>query len=99
MSTTFKRWRIPVTLGSVAVVLLISLLLPPLSEASGISGDRSTYLAVTAQSGRGQEEAVWIFDTRTEELIVVAWDRDSSSMRTLDRREVSRDLLTVEGSR
>ncbi|MCP4759680.1 MAG: hypothetical protein GY894_04880 [Planctomycetes bacterium] len=95
-----KQWRLPsLLMVSAAAASIIMLCLPTVPMAEAIAGDRSNYLAVTARSGRGGEEAVWIFDTRTEELIVVAWDRNASSVRALDRREVSRDLLRVEAGR
>ncbi|MDP7071087.1 MAG: hypothetical protein QF561_07040 [Phycisphaerales bacterium] len=94
-----RKWCVSAVLAAAAVVLPASLGLMWTPTAAAIGSDRSEYLAVTARSGRGEEEALWIFDTRTEELIVVAWDREASTMRTLDRREVSQDLLRVEAGR
>jgi hypothetical protein len=61
--------------------------------------DRSEYLAVTASSGRGPEEVIWMFDTRTEELIVVAWDRNAKMMMPIGMHDVSADVAAAAGSR
>ncbi len=61
--------------------------------------DRSEYLTVTGSSGRGEEEVIWMFDTRAEELIVVAWDRQRSMMMPLGLRNVSADLTAAAGGR
>lgn len=60
---------------------------------------RSEYLAIVGGSGRGEEEVMWLFDTRTEELIAVAWDRQAGMMMPLGRRSVSEDLQTAQGGR
>jgi len=68
-------------------------------SATASLDDRSEYLAVTASSGRGSEEVIWMFDTRTEELIVVAWDRQAGMMMPLGRRDVSADIVSAARGR
>jgi hypothetical protein len=68
-------------------------------SATAFLDDRSEYLAVAASSGRGLEEVIWMFDTRTEELIVVAWDRSAGMMMPLGLRNVSADLDAAAGGR
>ncbi len=95
-----RFWQGPaVPLIIAAVAALCWMTVATSHSATAALDDRSEYLAVTASSGRGQEEVIWIFDTRTEEIIAVAWDRNAKMMMPLGRRDVSADLTVASGSR
>ena len=52
----------------------------------------SDYLVVTGRSGRGDEEVLWVLDTRSEELLVVGWDRQERRFVPLGRRLIANDV-------
>ncbi|MDP7030087.1 MAG: hypothetical protein QF733_07700 [Phycisphaerales bacterium] len=87
-----------VPLGIVAAIMLGMLATSP-RTAVGVLDERSEYVAVTASSGRGAEDIVWLLDTRTEELIAVAWDREARRMAPLGRRSVAADVETARRGR
>lgn len=63
--------------------------------ASGLLQDSSEYLTVSGRSGRGDSEVLWLLDTRSEELIVVDWDRTSRTIAPLGRRSIGADVQTA----
>jgi hypothetical protein len=100
MSRRERFWRGPgMPLSLAAIVGLSWVGFSQTRSATASLDDRSEYLAVTASSGRGEEEVLWMFDTRSEELIVVAWDRQASMMMPLGRRDVSADVVSAARSR
>jgi hypothetical protein len=93
-------WRgpiLPLALAAVFGVCWLSQF--SIRSATASLADRSEYLSVAAGSGRGDEEVLWMLDTRTEELIVVAWDRQTGMMMPLGRREVFNDIKAAGRSR
>jgi hypothetical protein len=100
MSRPARLWRgsgLPLALAVIGSLVWAGFSVTGSATAS--LDDRSEYLTVTASSGRGSEEVIWMFDTRTEELIVVAWDRQAGMMMPLGRRDVSADVVSAARGR
>ncbi|MBT5382664.1 MAG: hypothetical protein HOL13_07480 [Phycisphaerae bacterium] len=100
MPSRRRSWRGPVLPLALAALFGVCWLTQfSIRSATASFADRSEYLSVAAGSGRGEEEVLWMFDTRTEELIVVAWDRQAGMMVPLGRREVFNDIKVAGRSR
>lgn len=67
--------------------------------AGAVLLDPSEYLIVSGRSGRGDEEVLWLLDTRSEELVVVGWDRTQRTMVPMGRREIDRDVTAAMRTR
>ena len=87
-----------VPLGLLAALILGMGLTAP-NMAVGVLDDRSEYIAVTGRSGRSGEDVVWLLDTRTEELIAVAWSREARMLAPLGRRSITVDAETARKGR
>ncbi|HJO15371.1 MAG TPA: hypothetical protein QF800_00630 [Phycisphaerales bacterium] len=82
-------------IGAMAVIAMLLLILAPQGNqayAAWAGPDLSDYLVVAGRSGRGDEEVLWLLDTRSGELIVAGWDRQEKRFVPLGRRSLTNDV-------
>lgn len=60
--------------------------------ARSAAPDRGGYLIVSARSGEGDAQVLWLLDTRAEELAVAGWSGRSGGLTTWGTRSVRQDL-------
>ena len=94
-----ERVLIPVVL---AAVLAAGLALRPTAGAEaalGLREDRSAYLVVSGASGQGDDQLLWILDTRSEELVLAGWDSTIHGLKGFGTRNVQADLAHARRNR
>ncbi|MCH2135226.1 MAG: hypothetical protein MK101_01440 [Phycisphaerales bacterium] len=79
-------------LGAAALLGGLALWRSDSATAMGALEPRSNYLVITARSGEGDAEVLWLLDTRTEELSVAGWTHDGKGIRPWGTRSLSADL-------
>lgn len=68
-------------------------------EAIGQFQPRGETLAISSRTGLGSEQVLWLFDTQAMKLVAVGWNRSGTAMTTLDQRDVSNDVKTLQQAR
>ncbi len=95
-------------LGQIKVPVLLALLLAavvaigptdPVAVAVSASVDRGGYLVVTARSGEGDAQVLWLLDTRAEELAVAGWSQRANGLQTWGTRSLQQDLQFARRNR
>ena len=93
----FDSLVLPLT---VAALLLVVLAVRQDSVVhAAMSEDRGDYLVVSGASGLGDDQLLWILDTRAEELTVAGWDSGAKGVRGFGTRSVQRDLQHMRQQR
>ena len=90
-----SQWS-PVKVPLIVAVLLAALLIigpsDPLAVALSAAPDRGGYLIVSARSGEGDAQVLWLLDTRAEELSVAGWSQVSGGLATWGTRSLQQDI-------
>jgi len=92
-----RGFALPVALAGVLGALALFRSDNALTAAT--STDRADYLIVAGASGQGDDQVIWILDTRAEELALVGWDNGTQGLRGLGTRQLSRDIAQVRQQR
>lgn len=81
-------------LGTAALLGALALWRSDASTADSLQGfqPRSNYLIITARSGEGDAEVLWLLDTRAEELSVAGWTQQGGGIRSWGTRSLPGDL-------
>ncbi len=91
-----SMWTLPLRATIVVTLVAMAAMWWPGSSntavATWMQGDLSDYLVVTGRSARGDEEVLWLLDTRSEELLVVGWDRQERRFVPLGRSSIADDV-------
>jgi hypothetical protein len=61
--------------------------------------ERGDYLVVAGANGQGDDQVLWILDTRAEELVAAGWDNASRAMKGFGTRDINQDLALVQQRR
>lgn len=61
--------------------------------------NRGDYLVVAGSNGQGDDQVLWILDTRAEELVAAGWDNNTHTMKGFGTRSVNQDLEQVRRRR
>ena len=95
-SKGFQRIALPAAL---VTMLGTVLLLRGETDAFAAMQERGDYLVVAGSNGQGDDQVLWILDTRAEELVAAGWDNPTNAMKGFGTRSVNRDLEQVRRRR
>lgn len=84
--------KVPLVLAIVLGCVVMFGPTDPVAVAVSASSDRGGYLVVTARSGEGDAQVLWLLDTRAEELAVAGWSQPTNGLKTWGTRSLQQDL-------